>query len=290
MASYSQKSTIVSVLRIHRRQQHPSALADEPVGRLVKAVQRASSWSRVIVAYDAADTVLSQTISARPELNPGSGEDVILLPVQPWSFTVPLNAIIIRACALGASKIVFISLEMTVSADKLAQMLSLWTKETLVIGKALDPHSFQDISKANDIHGSEVGASVKLTGLTSPWNTFAIWDLSKLAKTGFLALSDTNVQPGQSAIEEVPTIALHQRLFPSESKAILVKLVDVHESASGWDTNWNDPQRTAWQQSKLATKDLSAASHLRLLGLHTELHAGNSTEPRVLHLDLSCPK
>jgi len=50
MASHNQKNTIVSVLRIHRRQQHPSALADEPVGRLVEAVQRASSWSRVIIA------------------------------------------------------------------------------------------------------------------------------------------------------------------------------------------------------------------------------------------------
>jgi hypothetical protein len=57
-------------------------------------------------------------------------------------------------------------------------------------------------------------------------------------QTGFLALSDTNVQPGQSAIEEVPTIALHQRLFPGESEAILVKLEDHNESASGWDTNW----------------------------------------------------
>jgi hypothetical protein len=53
---------------------------------------------------------------------------VTLLPVQPWSFTVPLNATIIRACALGASKIVFISLEMTVLADQLAQILSLWSK------------------------------------------------------------------------------------------------------------------------------------------------------------------
>jgi hypothetical protein len=54
--------------------------------------------------------------------------------------------------------------------------------ETLVIGKALDPHSFQDITKTSDRHGSELGTSVKLTGLTSPWNTFAIWDLPKLAK------------------------------------------------------------------------------------------------------------
>ena len=61
---------------------------------------------------------------------------------------------------------------------------------------------------------------------------------SVLPQTGFLALSDTNVQPGQSAIEEVPTIALHQHLFPDDSEAILVKLVDSSEVTSGWDTNW----------------------------------------------------
>jgi hypothetical protein len=57
-------------------------------------------------------------------------------------------------------------------------------------------------------------------------------------QTGFLALSDTNVEPGQSAIEEVPTIALHQHLFPSNSDAILVKLQDHSSSTAGWDTNW----------------------------------------------------
>jgi hypothetical protein len=53
--------------------------------------------------------------------------------------------------------------------------------ETLVIGKALDPHSFGGMSKTVDSH-TTVEDFVELTGLTSPWNTFAIWDLSKLAK------------------------------------------------------------------------------------------------------------
>jgi hypothetical protein len=127
-------------------------------------------------------------------------------------------------------------------------------------------------------------------------------------QTGFLALSDTNVQPGQSAIEEVPTIALHQRLFPGDSEAILVKLTDSKSSKSDWDTNWyttfsgnvlcsnsictrfrNDPQRAAWQQSKLATKNPSAECHLRLLGLDYDVRRGNSAKPCVRHLDLSNP-
>jgi len=174
---------------------------------------------------------------------------------------------------------------MTVTTDQLRRMLSLWSKEILVIGKALDPHRFQGISKtvnSDDMAGDNI---VELTGLTSPWNTFAIWDLTKLAKTGFLVLSDTNVGPGQSAIEEVPTIALHQRLFPGDSEAVLVKMVDPNPSISSWNTNWNDPQRAVWQQSKLATKDLSAASHLQLLELHADPHAEKPI-PWVRHLDL----
>lgn len=121
----------------------------------------------------------------------------------------------------------------------------MW-KDTLVIGKALDPHTFDMGKKDQD---------VELTGLTSPWNTFAIWDLRKLAKvrlfidlfsllsyllqhyvrqTGFLPVSDTNTTPGQSAIEEAPTIALQQLLFPSSSRATLVKF----PSDAGWDTKW----------------------------------------------------
>lgn len=138
-----------------------------------------------------------------------------------------------------------------------------------------------------------------MTGLTSPWNTFAIYDLHKLAKvlssptlpclpslpllqTGFLPISDTNTTPGQSAIEEVPTIALHQLLFPSTSRALLVKF----PSETGWDTQWycphptslfshiktltitrDDPDRVTWQRNKMASKNTSASSHLAALAL-----------------------
>lgn len=50
-----------------------------------------------------------------------------LLPVEPWSFTVPLNAALIAAHKLGsAAKIVFISVEMTVIVEELDRMLGLW--------------------------------------------------------------------------------------------------------------------------------------------------------------------
>lgn len=50
--------------------------------------------------------------------------------------------------------------------------------------------------------------------------------------------------------------------------------------------NRNNPERLAWQKSKLASKDSSATSHLILLGLQTD-NITNDFHPRVLHVDLS---
>ncbi|KAJ7102639.1 hypothetical protein C8R43DRAFT_231128 [Mycena crocata] len=243
------RESLISVLRVHRQQQ-PSAPVPELLRKLEQAAKRASMWSEVIVAFDAADSALNNAFLSSTEL---ANIHAKLLPAEPWNFTVPLNAAVIAAYKQGsATKMVFLSLEITVVVEELDRMLSLWQPDSLVIGKALDAHNFEDSEN-----------EVQLTGLTSPWNTFAIWDLPKLAKTGFLTISDTNTTPGQSAIEEVPTIALHQLLFPSSSCAMLVKF----PSQGGWDTKWDDPARVAWQKSKLASKDTSASSHLSALAL-----------------------
>lgn len=44
--------------------------------------------------------------------------------------------------------------------------------DDLVVGAALAGHAF------------EGGETVELTGVTTPWNTLALWDVSKLAKLG----------------------------------------------------------------------------------------------------------
>jgi hypothetical protein len=57
-----------------------------------------------------------------------------------------------------------------------------YRQETLVIGMALDPHNFRAMPTNVDSPGTRADHFVELTGLTCPWNTFAIWDLAKLAK------------------------------------------------------------------------------------------------------------
>ncbi|KDN49394.1 hypothetical protein RSAG8_02096, partial [Rhizoctonia solani AG-8 WAC10335] len=106
-------------------------------------------------------------------------------------------------------------------------------------------------------------SQVYLTGRTCPWNTLAIWNVSKLARTGFLLTSETNTPPNSSAIEEAPTIALHQKLFPGQSRALLVRF----EAEDGWGTAWTDPARAEWHARKMASKDTSAAAHISNIGL-----------------------
>jgi hypothetical protein len=47
--------------------------------------------------------------------------------------------------------------------------------DILVVGKAFDAHTFHK----NSDHAS---SQVYLTGRTCPWNTLAVWDVSKLAR------------------------------------------------------------------------------------------------------------
>lgn len=76
-------------------------------------------------------------------------------------------------------------------------------------------------------------------------------------------VSDANTAAGRSAIEEVPTIAIHQMLRPDKARAYLVRT----DEAGGWETEFEDPKRKEWQRAKLESKNTSAESHLKMVGL-----------------------
>lgn len=279
---------LVSVLRIHRLHEDKSSSTDQAIGRLVQAVTQTSSWSRVIVAvslvlvtpsrsllnvrsqqYDAADSALEHALLTRPELVRCREQQVLeFLPAQPWSCSLPLNASIIRARKMGASKIVFMSVEMTVLAEEVGQMLNLWAKGArfpvrcamaLISSSprnagdregARPPPIRQGRRRARGAHGADhavehlrdLGSAEARQGRPFHFRAVACVIVCLLSpffrKTGFLLVSDTNVAPGQSAIEEVPTIALHQLLAPHDSEATLLKFPDADPATAGWDTTW----------------------------------------------------
>ncbi|RUS18190.1 hypothetical protein BC937DRAFT_89051 [Endogone sp. FLAS-F59071] len=281
-------ANILTAVRYHRHNTSP----DTPISTesLQSFVESAKLYShRVVIGIDASDILLlahvestfphahilkpQETVADLPQptsnITSNDGR-VLILPIQPyWKFTVALNSLLATALRLSYSYILYASTETRIRPAEVATLSSFFTPDdtTLVAGKALAPHSF-----THDPSGERI--RIPLTGLTSPWNTFALWSVQKLSATGFLMISDANTTAGRSAIEEVPTIAIHQMLRPDKARAYLIKT----DEAGGWETEFEDPKRKEWQRAKLESKNASAESHLRMVGL-------DETKAWVWHVD-----
>jgi hypothetical protein len=205
---------------------------------------------------------------------------VHVLPVQPWGKFVPaLNALVTYAArmvqkelnAASRGALMFVSLE-TIAAPESVQILlsHLHFSDTLVCGAVLPGHEYHGPSKPDATLPKIISepTAVTLNGLTSPWNTLAVWNVSKLALTGFLAVAEgLHDDPTIAGIEEVATIATLQTLFcgmPEEQmKAKLILL----PSSIQWDTASfeSDPLRKKWHENKMKSKLSRAAHQLELL-------------------------
>jgi hypothetical protein len=184
-----------------------------------------------------------------------AGPNTIVLPVTPWGKFVPaLNALLGYAHEeLHAEYILFVSAEVCASAASIRTLVDhcFSADETpdsyvLVAGAALSGHDYRD-------------AVVPLNGRTTPWNTLAVWKVSKLMLTGFLPISDLGSNAG---VEECAAIALHQQLFP-QARAKLVKLQDVE-----WQVTFDgDDERQKWHEHKMKSKLERAHAQLELLQL-----------------------
>ncbi|CAE6433242.1 unnamed protein product [Rhizoctonia solani] len=255
---------ILAAIRVHKRQSDQSTPLDtDPISA---AVTRALGYSTsVVLAVSLPPSDLDSLFSVLPQdavLVDGEETDSARVYVIPFTratygrFIPALNAIVAFAHNRGFGGVLFQSVEVNVEPEKVKKMVDLCTGDVLVVGKAFDAHAFQT-------HPDSAAHQVYLTGRNCPWNTLAVWDVSKLARTGFLLTSETNTPPDSSAIEEAPTIALHQKLFPGRSRALLVRF----EAEDGWGTVWADPARAEWHARKMASKDTSAAAHISNIGL-----------------------
>ena len=150
-------------------------------------------------------------------------------------------------------------------------MLQHFESDTLCVGACFD-----------NSHRFQAGIN-ELDGLSSPWNTLTVWNIARLAKTGFLLVSEGVLKEAAGGIEEVSVIALHQQLFGVNStKAKLLKLpacVLVNNSNSQtavskdpeeilWDQAWKDPLRASWHVEKMKSKLQRASNQLDCLQLN----------------------
>eukprot|EP00128_Syssomonas_multiformis_P004088 Colp12_sorted_trinity150504_noHs@22396 len=248
---------LLTCTRIHRKNaksdnlDHSTLPAD--IMALGKFIVRAKKFSDAIaVAYDASDALLAQqVVDVVARLS--DKVPVVAVPVMIWGSFIPaLNALVYHAAAVQATNILFLSVEVALSRHSVDTLHRYMDEETLVVGAALDGHEFSE-------------GEQELSGVTTPWNTAAVWNVPSLMKTGFLGIAegyttaDGKVMP--AGVEEVSVIALHQKLFPGKAKA---KVIDI--SGASWQARWMDEEREKWHRAKMASKVSRPAAHLAALG------------------------
>jgi hypothetical protein len=191
-----------------------------------------------------------------------------VLPVQPWGQFVPALNALVHWAAPFADQILLASAETKATSTAIAALRSRMTSDTLVCGALLPGHDYQ--GGGGEMHEQEHpsdGISTELNGRTTPWNTLALWDLKKLALTGFQSVSEGShnscSETSMAGVEEVVAIAVLQKLLgPEHTKAKLVRIDGVE-----WDQHFDDPARQQWHERKMQSKTERAAQQLALTGL-----------------------
>lgn len=199
--------------------------------------------------------------------------EIEVLPLSPWGNFVPaLNYLLSWAASAtpNADHILFISAEMKMPAETVKILHShLIESDTLVVGVALPGHDF-----VVNCEGHNHCTEVSLTGRTSPWNTLAMWNVSKLALTGFPMVGEgvhrINAKGGScnqnkciaGGVEEVSTIAVLQNILCKTCKAKVVAVPGII-----WEQHFDDKERRIWHEKKMKSKESRPAKHLELLNL-----------------------
>eukprot|EP00944_MAST-04C_sp_MAST-4C-sp1_P012335 g12335.t1 len=181
---------------------------------------------------------------------------VTLVPILSWGrFTTALNTLLTKAAQLQYKYILYKSFEVRLSQQDVLLMKNQVDTCTLVVGARLKGHDFPSYDFTQETR--------VLRGTTVPWNTCALWNVQKLAKTGFSMIGDGFLENSEAGVEEVTTISILQAIHkPDEAKAKLIELNSVV-----WKTKFaNNLKRQVAHKRKMDSKNTRAESQMRLLG------------------------
>ncbi len=126
----------------------------------------------------------------------------------------------------------------------------------VVVGPAMDGHLFTE------------GDGVALNGRSTPWNTFAIWNVDVLSLTGFpLVAEGIGGDRTTGGVEEVSAISLLQHINP-RYQALLIKMLNIDPSISlEWLTKHDDTERQEYHDFKMRSKIERPALHMLRMGI-----------------------
>lgn len=217
-----------------------------------------------------------------------------LVPVKPWgAYVAALNALLMVAAKEGYDQILYQSLEVRLSKIDIIVMSTLCfpdERNVLVVGREF-PGShciagenqktirenadtvpvkiIEHLGKLVNIYASD---QLALSGLSSPWNTAAIWNVKSLCKTGFSLISDGLIEGIEPGIEEGTVIALHQKLLPETSRALLLhfEFGNRQDDLLLWNQTWSDEKRLAYHKWKMDSKIVRSKLQRDALGLFVD--------------------
>lgn len=254
---WSAKEGTLSLLVVTRVHMQAAKQMPDPE-KLLKFVRNSNEYaSSILVCVGSSDFASIEVYINRVKLlleNNHLAEKVTLLPIQPWGYFIfPLNVALQVAQDRDCERIAFQSVEFqlsSVSAKKLLQLSSI-NSNILVIGPEMKGHEFTE------------GINI-LTGRSCPWNTFALWNVDHLARTGFPMIGDgvaSNRAIG--GVEEVSAISLLQHIDPT----LLALLVRFPEATLNWNTKFDDKEREQYHKTKMASKNERPAEQMRVLNV-----------------------
>ena len=239
---------------------------DEDLQRLYRFIRQAQIYSKEIFIGVHVEKDFSQCIkhfAQHSEISSSSSVPVHFVPIQPWiGISTPLN-ILLNLIPQTEKFLLIQSIEIQCEKkeiDRLKTFLNDDDDDVLCVGAALDGHRIVSNS-------SKPFVLLPLEGETSPWNTFVIWNLSKVRRTGFPICSDFVHPPG---MEDSALVALQQQFFGGrvKNRAILVRF-------NGENIRWltlfdHDDERLAKHQTKMKSKNRRTDEQIRFLNISFE--------------------
>jgi hypothetical protein len=307
-ASTSPGVSLIVATRLHLGQSTspPTDLDEKVAGFYQFCAESCPASSMGVLAVDAAPKIAGYDLveavqaacdkaMAAAASSTATATRLHVLPVTPWGKFVPaLNALVQFAAATVSPpiyekhsdddsseadssgscrhQILFCSAETACSAQAVNTLQSHLKADTAVVGACLPGHDYRGTKQSTSSDNNEP-IVVELNGRTSPWNTLALWDLRKLALTGFLLvsdglLSDDETDPSFGIEEVVATCLLQKLLGADQAKSKLVQLT----SEVDWNQEFDDPARQKWHEQKMASKLSRANRQLELTGLSGVVH------------------